>query len=162
MVASGLLQYILVFLLRPSHDRGIQGPTAALGIIASVITPAALLPQYWEIYKYKEVIGVSITFLLVDILGAVLNDLSLVFRVKFDIIAAITYTLVIVRSFLSYVVFWKVFTYGPPLQLADGLVIVLALLLNPLARRRRRRAREAEHAVGLPERTQPEVGEVST
>jgi len=47
--------------------------------------------------------------------------LSLAFKEKFDVIASIGFTLVIVL---------------------DGLIVILALILNPLARRRR--AREAE------------------
>ena len=76
-----------------------------IGIIASVLLSIALLPQYWEIYKFKEVVGVSMTFLLIDILGGVFNNLSLAFKEKFDVVASMSYTLVIVSSpsfFFSY------------------------------------------------------------
>ena len=53
-------------------------------------------PQYYEIYKYKEVIGISITFMCIDLMGGVFNDLSLVFKDKFDVVAGITYSLVLV------------------------------------------------------------------
>ena len=53
-------------------------------------------PQYYEIYKYKEVIGISITFMCIDLMGGVFNDLSLVFKDKFDVVAGITYSLVVV------------------------------------------------------------------
>ena len=54
-------------------------------------------PQYYEIYKYKEVIGISILFISVDLLGGVFNDLSLVFKESFDVVAGVTYSLVVVR-----------------------------------------------------------------
>ena len=53
-------------------------------------------PQYYEIYKHKEVIGISIIFMFVDFLGGVFNDLSLAFKDHFDVIPAITYSLVVV------------------------------------------------------------------
>ena len=54
-------------------------------------------PQYYEIYKYKEVIGISLLFMTVDALGGVFNDLSLAFKGDFDVVAGITYSLVVVR-----------------------------------------------------------------
>jgi hypothetical protein len=46
------------------------------------------------------VIGISITFMIVDLLGGVFSDLSLVFKTDFDAIAAVTYTLVVVSIIL--------------------------------------------------------------
>ena len=42
--------------------------------------------------------GISVTFMVVDLLGGVFSDLSLIFKADFDIIAAITYTLVVVGT----------------------------------------------------------------
>lgn len=42
-------------------------------------------PQYWEIYKYREVIGISMLFMAIDILGGVFSFLSLLFRKDLDI-----------------------------------------------------------------------------
>ena len=53
-------------------------------------------PQYYEIYKYREVIGISIPFMVIDLLGGVFSDLSLVFKPKFDVIAGVAYSLVVV------------------------------------------------------------------
>jgi len=53
-------------------------------------------PQFVEIYKRRQVIGISMTFLAIDISGAVFSLLSLVFKEKFDGIAAITYLGVVV------------------------------------------------------------------
>lgn len=114
MLAIGALEAGLVFAVRPSMNRR---AIDFFGIFASTIIAAGLLPQYWEIIKRKEVVGISIPFMTIDLLGGVFSDLSLIFRPKFDIIAAATFTAVIVM---------------------DGLVIIAALVLNPLARRRRR------------------------
>jgi uncharacterized protein with PQ loop repeat len=92
-------------LLRPPHDRGEHAATTAtkaLGLVGSVIISAALFPQYWEIYKHKEVIGISVLFMAIDMMGGIFNDLSLIFRAEFDRIAAVTYTLVAVSSHLIY------------------------------------------------------------
>lgn len=105
MVASGALEYILIITIKAQHGEGAQGPgTTVIGIIASILLAVALFPQYWEIFKLKEVTGVSMTFLLIDILGGVFNNLSLAFKEKFDVVASISYTLVIVRplTFISF------------------------------------------------------------
>ena len=57
-------------------------------------------PQYYEIYKYKEVIGVSLMFMFVDMMGGVFSDLSLAFKDRFDIVAGIAYSLVVVCIFV--------------------------------------------------------------
>ncbi|KDR80582.1 hypothetical protein GALMADRAFT_1092400 [Galerina marginata CBS 339.88] len=122
IVASGVLELVLVITIRPSHDRGNHTATNFFGILASVLVSAGLFPQYWEIYKYKEVVGISMLFISVDIMGGVFNVLSLVFKEDFDVIATVTYSTVIVL---------------------DGVIIIAALILNPIARRRRQREFEA-------------------
>ena len=52
-------------------------------------------PQYWEICRRKEVIGISMTFMAVDISGGVFSILSLAFKEDFDVFASITYIVVI-------------------------------------------------------------------
>jgi len=88
----------------------------ALAILSVIFISVGLLPQYFEIWKLKEVIGVSILFLAIDISGGIFSILSLVFKPKFDGLASATYISVIVL---------------------DGLIVLSALILNPLARRRR-------------------------
>ena len=58
-------------------------------------------PQYFEIHKHRAVIGISVTFMFVDLLGGVFSDLSLAFKPKFDVIASVTYSVVIVRALFS-------------------------------------------------------------
>lgn len=55
-------------------------------------------PQFIEIYKRRQVTGISVTFLAIDICGAVFSLLSLIFKEKFDGIAALTYLGVVVST----------------------------------------------------------------
>jgi len=114
----------MILAIKPAYHAGNLAPIRFFGIAASILLSLALFPQYYEIYKYREVIGISIMFMLVDLLGGVFSDLSLAFKAKFDIIAALSYSAVVVL---------------------DGIVIILALVLNPQAKRRRKR--EAERAI---------------
>lgn len=52
-------------------------------------------PQYWEIYRRREVIGLSMTFMAVDISGGAFSILSLAFKEEFDAFASIAYAVVI-------------------------------------------------------------------
>ncbi|KAJ8094408.1 hypothetical protein PM082_010842 [Marasmius tenuissimus] len=119
----------MVFAIRPSYDKGLSSGTTAvrfLGIFFSVLLAIGLLPEYYEIYKRKEVIGISISFMLIDAMGGVFSDLSLAFSPgDFDIIAAVGYTLVFAM---------------------DMVVVVAALILNPRARRKRQSSVENPEA----------------
>ncbi|KAI0675689.1 PQ loop repeat-domain-containing protein, partial [Trametes maxima] len=106
----------MIFAIFPSFRAGKTAPVRFFGIFSTVLISGALLPQFYEIYRYKEVVGISLLFMSVDLLGGIFNDLSLAFKADFDIVAGVTYSMVI---------------------LLDGIVILLALTLNPLARRRR-------------------------
>ncbi|KZT09864.1 uncharacterized protein LAESUDRAFT_722014 [Laetiporus sulphureus 93-53] len=123
LVALAGFQVGMVYAVRPSYERGNDGGVEFFGILSSVLIAIALLPQYWEIYRRREVVGISVPFMTIDMLGGVFNDLSLAFKSEFNVIAGVTYSLVVVM---------------------DGVVILLALILNPLARRRRKRAALAE------------------
>lgn len=141
---TGVCEVGLVFAIRPSYERGNDIGTLVVGILSSVFIGVGLLPQYWEIYKRREVLGISFLFLFIDMAGGVLNDLSLVFKQTFNILAAITYTLVIVSS--PFVVVFLL----PSAQVMDGIILVAALLLNPRAARQRKaevqgRALEENH-----------------
>ncbi|KAF7301030.1 hypothetical protein MIND_00666800 [Mycena indigotica] len=120
LLLLGGVEAAMVFSIRPSMN-----PRAIMffGIFSSVLLALGLLAQYYEIYQRKEVVGVSILFMTIDLMGGVFSDLSLVFKPKFDGIAAISYSIVIAM---------------------DAGVILSALLLNPRARRRRRRVEDGE------------------
>jgi len=50
-----------------------------LSLIAPITAFLGFVPQFWEIYKLKRVVGVSLLFLAVDFLGGAFNIVSLVF-----------------------------------------------------------------------------------
>jgi hypothetical protein len=100
MVLVGALEVLLVFVSRPAYERGVTAPAKVFGTLSVVGIGSGLLPQYFEIYKRREVEGISYLFLSVDMLGGLLNDLSLVFSKEFDGLAAASYTLVIVSVLL--------------------------------------------------------------
>ncbi|KAJ3998904.1 PQ loop repeat-domain-containing protein, partial [Lentinula boryana] len=113
----------MVYALRSPYDHGNKPAESAIsffGIMSTVVITGALVPQYYQIYKYKEVVGLSIPCMTIDLLGGVFSDLSLIFRPgSFNVLAGITYSLVVVT---------------------DGVVIIAAVILNPRARKARRRA----------------------
>lgn len=53
-------------------------------------------PQFIEIYRHKEVRGISLLFMAVDIGGGIFSVLSLLFKTEFDGLAAASYIAVIV------------------------------------------------------------------
>ncbi|KAJ7862656.1 PQ loop repeat-domain-containing protein [Mycena olivaceomarginata] len=121
MLIVGGFEAAMVFAVRPAYaagrEAGARG-TQFLGIFSAVLISLALLPQYAEIWQHREVVGISMVFIVVDMLGGVFSDLSLAFKDRFDIIAGITYSLVVVL---------------------DGFVVLAALILNPRAKQRRQR-----------------------
>ncbi|KAI9453020.1 PQ loop repeat-domain-containing protein [Lactarius psammicola] len=104
--------------VRPHSTTTSSAGVRFFGILSSALISLALLPQYYEIYKHGAVIGISLTFMAVDLLGGVFSILSLAFKSHFDVTAAVAYSLVVVL---------------------DGLVLILAVILNPRAKRRARR-----------------------
>ena len=100
-------------------------------------------------------------------MGGVFSVLSLVFKTEFDVIAGVTYSLVVVSPRLLpplalgiLVVLsvascsWSCFFRN---QVLDGIVLILALILNPMARRRRAReaAANADVERGVTQETSP-------
>ena len=99
----------------------------------------ALLPQYWEIYKLKKVVGISLIFMAVDILGGVFSLLSLLFRAELDVAACVGS---IGPAVGSQLISGQV-SYGLVVVL-DGIVVILAFILNPIARRREAKRQSSE------------------
>jgi hypothetical protein len=62
-------------------------------------------PQYYEIYKHRAVLGISLTFMAIDLLGGIFSLLSLVFKRQVDVLAAVAYSLVVVRSPFLYSIY---------------------------------------------------------
>ncbi|KAF8328370.1 uncharacterized protein EI90DRAFT_3216685, partial [Cantharellus anzutake] len=108
----------------------------SFGITAAALISVGLIPQYIEIWRLGEVRGISMTFMIIDILGGVFSLLSLVFRKHFDVTASASYIAVIVL---------------------DGVVVLCRIILNPLAERRRQRSVSAE-----PNYDEPPIEEAAT
>lgn len=108
-----------VFALWAGRDNGVEWPVQMYGWITSALFAIGLFPQYYEIWKHGEVLGISILFMMVDVSGGVFSGISLFFRSTFDSTAFVQYMLIVVL---------------------DGLVIVLYFVLNPIQRRRRAKA----------------------
>ncbi|KAI0288986.1 PQ loop repeat-domain-containing protein [Russula brevipes] len=100
LVLWGGLEAALVFALRPAYRHGTPaGKTGVrfFGILGSALLSIALIPQFYEIYKYRAVLGISLTFMAIDLLGGVFSILSLAFKHQVDVLAAVAYSIVVVR-----------------------------------------------------------------
>ncbi|KZT59488.1 hypothetical protein CALCODRAFT_493630 [Calocera cornea HHB12733] len=123
LLVVGGLQVAFVFALRHGLAEGNDRPLQFFGVMTVILIFGGLLPQFYEIWKLKEVLGISMAFMVIDGLGGVFSTLSLAFKPSIDPLLAFSYISVIVL---------------------DGLVIVLQLVLNPIAAKARaRRAAEA-------------------
>ncbi|KAI0630547.1 PQ loop repeat-domain-containing protein [Trametes polyzona] len=141
MAFSAGFEIGMIYAVKPAYRGGNIRPVQFFGIFSSVLIALALLPQYWEIYKYKEVVGISILFMLVDMLGGVFSDLSLAFKEEFDIVASVTYSLVVVTAMVT------------SRQVMDAVIVACALILNPLAKRRRKQGLAGAENVAAEEAT---------
>jgi len=96
MVIMGGLEVGMVYAIRPS---GNSGAILFFGILSAVMISTALIPQFYEIWKYKEVKGISKLFVTIDCMGGLFSAISLVFSTnKLDVLACISYSLVFVSS----------------------------------------------------------------
>ncbi|KAI1793503.1 PQ-loop-domain-containing protein [Ganoderma leucocontextum] len=136
-MVSGGFEAGMIFAVRPAFNRGNTAPVTFVGIVSTVLLSCGLLPQYYEIHKYKEVVGVSLMFMFVDMMGGVFSAMSLAFKERFDVVAGVAYSLVVVL---------------------DGIVLLCALILNPRAKRRRK---ELE-AIVAEEQAEPAPAEQET
>lgn len=76
----------------------------------------------------------------IDMLGGVCNDLSLAFKSQFNVIGGVSYSLVAVRSAMHRnCCYLCLACLTGAHQVMDAGVVLLALILNPVAARRRRR-----------------------
>ncbi|KAG8899048.1 hypothetical protein FRC00_001987 [Tulasnella sp. 408] len=109
----GGIQTGLVFAFKASrNERALQ----AFGILSAVIISVGLIKR-WILVDAVPV-GISMLFMAVDMGGGLFSVLSLVFKPKFDGVAAATYLAVIIL---------------------DGVIVVAALILNPRAKKGRDR-----------------------
>ncbi|KAJ7915816.1 hypothetical protein B0H13DRAFT_2231789 [Mycena leptocephala] len=131
MLAVGGFEVAMVFAVRPAFNAGSEAATRAaqfLGLFSGVLLSLGLLPQYIEIWRRREVVGISLLLLVLDMLGGIFMNLSLAFKDRYDVVAGITYSLIVVL---------------------EGFVLLAAFILNPLARKRRQKdnARSSYHNI---------------
>lgn len=71
VVLTGVFEVAMVFAIRPTYPDSPSASRAVqfFGIFTAILISGALFPQYYEIYKRKEVVGVSMLFMLVDLSG---------------------------------------------------------------------------------------------
>lgn len=87
-IIAGGFEVGFYFLCKLGEHRGNSASTKTMGIVGAVLIVVGLVPQYYEIWKFKEVKGISLLFLAIDCAGGVFSLLSLVFKESFDGIAA--------------------------------------------------------------------------
>ncbi|KAF2104489.1 hypothetical protein NA57DRAFT_70693 [Rhizodiscina lignyota] len=94
------LESVLIFGLRIPYKHGVSWPIDMLSIIATVMLAIGLLPPYWEIYKCKgRVVGLSMRFLTIDILGALFSLLALAVQKTWDMLGGISYIVALLLEF---------------------------------------------------------------
>jgi len=72
-------------------------------------------PQFYEIHKHRAVLGISLLFMAIDLLGGVFSILSLVFKRQVDVLAAVAYSLVVVRPYRlnpAFLLLMSIFIFG--------------------------------------------------
>ncbi|TKY88389.1 hypothetical protein EX895_002741 [Sporisorium graminicola] len=115
LIAGGC-EVAFYFLCKLGEHRGTSAGTKIMGIVGAVLIVVGLVPQFYEIWRFNEVKGISLWFLAIDCSGGVFSLLSLVFKESFDGIAAANYIGIVV------------------LELG---IFACYLVLNPKAARRR-------------------------
>jgi len=92
----GGIEAALILTLQPIYDRGIGFPMVIMGVVASVLLAAGLVPPYLEIWKRRgRVIGINWVFLTIDWSGAFFSLMALVAQNTFDILGGVLYILCI-------------------------------------------------------------------
>lgn len=110
----GFIEVTSIYTMLYSLEHNVAIPSMLYGYAASVLTIVGLIPQFMEIFRLKQVIGISMIFLWIGIMGGFFMFASLCCRPKLDYAAAAVY---LATSFLNLLI-WG-----------------LALVLNPRAKR---------------------------
>ncbi|PUU74130.1 PQ loop repeat-domain-containing protein [Tuber borchii] len=97
----------LILTLRPIYDRGIEWPMLIVGITASILLAAGLIPPYFEIWKRRgRVVGIDFVFLSIDWFGALFSIMSLVAQHTFDYLGGVLYLVVILLESGIFISHW--------------------------------------------------------
>jgi len=132
IVVFASFEISMVYATRAAIKKGDEHLLPFFGVFSALLISLGLVPQFIEIYRLKEVRGISFLFMAFDIGGGLFSLLSLIFKTQFDGLAAGSYLAVIVL---------------------DGAIVLLAYFLNPRARRQRDAEAETTNV--------PSVGEQS-
>ncbi|ORY80479.1 PQ loop repeat-domain-containing protein [Protomyces lactucae-debilis] len=96
-------------LLKLGRRNEVEWPVTLVGVCSAVLINIGLLPQYWEIYKRRAVIGVSYFFLSVDTAGAVFSFIAVALADEWDVLAAVSYGLLALEELVIFALgfaFW--------------------------------------------------------
>ncbi|KAI9632446.1 PQ loop repeat-domain-containing protein [Dioszegia hungarica] len=91
LACAGAFETTSIFALLYGRLKGTDVPLLFYGYLSTALTIAGFVPQLYEIYTLRQVKGISLIFLSVDITGGVLSALALFFRKELDIVALSTY-----------------------------------------------------------------------
>ncbi|KAF9992108.1 hypothetical protein BGZ79_003496 [Entomortierella chlamydospora] len=95
-VAMAGIQVGAIYATKYDEDNHVKGTTIAAGVLPIVFVVLGFMPQYADIYKDKSVVGVSMAFIAGDAMGAIFSIISLCFRDTLDILATLTYVMVLI------------------------------------------------------------------
>ncbi|KAI1302839.1 hypothetical protein EDD11_005485 [Mortierella claussenii] len=110
-----------VYGTRAGIDHNVKGTLDATGILPVILLGLGFLPQYYDIYKLRSVVGVSMVFITADAAGSVFSLISLAFRETFDLLAALNYVVVFVCDMIIVGLFVYFNKYHPALaRLSPG------------------------------------------
>jgi hypothetical protein len=88
---------------QPIYNRGNEVPTLVIGIVASILLAAGLLPPYAELWKrHGRVVGINWIFLSMDWCGAFFSLMAVVAQNTFDVLGGVLY---IICCFLELGIF---------------------------------------------------------
>ncbi|KAK0563213.1 hypothetical protein OC844_002312 [Tilletia horrida] len=91
-LVAGALELGFYYMCKRLSSEGARAAaTEAMGLLGAIGLTAGLIPQYVEIWKLREVRGISFLFLAVDTSGGIFAIISLAFKETFDYIGALNY-----------------------------------------------------------------------
>ncbi|KAJ3324533.1 hypothetical protein HDU93_002800, partial [Gonapodya sp. JEL0774] len=106
VVIGVALELAVYYSVKVSSDRGLTTAVNVIGVIPLVFALAGFLPQYWEFWRLKRVIGISLLFSLIDGSGGLFNGISVAFRPPpFDVVAFLNFFLITVAQAVTWVCF---------------------------------------------------------
>ncbi|KAI1315373.1 hypothetical protein EDD11_000932 [Mortierella claussenii] len=101
-LAMAGIQVAAIYATRAGEDHEVPGTTTAAGLIPIILLAIGFMPQYFDIYRDKSVVGVSMAFIAADAAGAMFSIISLCFRETFDFLATLNYVVVLICDFIIF------------------------------------------------------------